>query len=159
MASFTREQLDRFLKGATGDEAMGGSKSPGAGGQTAVAQEVEKLLRKNPEMFEKMLDKKPKKFSGGGRTDTKKKPPKTPKISSDPESPSKMGGDKLLQQPYKRNISRNLGTEELPVGAPVPNRMIPPMRSQSSGKNLVKKFSLGGRSGDVRDNSNRGTTY
>ena len=46
---------------------MGGSKSPGAGGQTAVAQEVEKLLRKNPEMFEKMLDKKPKKFSLGGR--------------------------------------------------------------------------------------------
>jgi len=68
MASFTREQLDRFLKGATGDEAMGGSKSPGAGGQTAVAQEVEKLLRKNPEMFEKMLDKKPKKFSLGGRS-------------------------------------------------------------------------------------------
>jgi hypothetical protein len=46
---------------------MGGSKSPGAGGQTAVAQEVEKLLRKNPEMFEEMLDKKPKKFSLGGR--------------------------------------------------------------------------------------------
>ena len=68
MASFTREQLDRFLKGATGDEAMGGSKSPGAGGQTAVAQEVEKLLRKNPEMFEKMLDKKPKKFFLGGRS-------------------------------------------------------------------------------------------
>ena len=142
---------------------MGGSKSPGAGGQTAVAQEVEKLLRKNPEMFEEMLDKKTKKFSGGGRTDTKKKPPKTPKISSDPESPSKMGGGRKkfleFRQPYKRNISRNLGTEELPVGAPVPNRMIPPMRSQSSGKNLVKKFSLGGRSGDVRDNSNRGKTY
>ena len=46
---------------------MGGSKSPGAGGQTAVAQEVEKLLRKNPEMFEEMLNKKPKKFSPGGR--------------------------------------------------------------------------------------------
>ena len=46
---------------------MGGSKSPGAGGQTAVAQEVEKLLRKNPEMFEEMLDKKPKKFFLGGR--------------------------------------------------------------------------------------------
>ncbi len=46
---------------------MGGSKSRGAGGQTAVAQEVEKLLRKTPEIFEEMLDKKPKKFSGGGR--------------------------------------------------------------------------------------------
>mgnify|MGYP003127709439 FL=1 len=67
MSRFTREQLDRFLKGATGDEAMGGSKSPGAGGQTAVAQEVEKLLRKTPEIFEEMLDKKPKKFFGGGR--------------------------------------------------------------------------------------------
>lgn len=67
MASFTEEQLKRFLKGATGDEAMGGSKSRNAGGQTAVAQEVEKLLRKNPEIFEEMLDKKPKKFFSGGR--------------------------------------------------------------------------------------------
>ena len=48
--SFTREQLDRFMSGATGAEAMGHTKSPGAGKQGFMAQEVEKLLRKNPEI-------------------------------------------------------------------------------------------------------------
>jgi hypothetical protein len=64
--SFTREQLDRFMSGSTGAEAMGDTKSPNAGKQGFMAQEVEKLLRKNPEIFEEMLDEETQKFSAGG---------------------------------------------------------------------------------------------
>ena len=75
--SFTREQLDRFMSGATGAEAMGHTKSPGAGKQGFMAQEVEKLLRKNPETFEDMLDDKTQKFSMGGDVRSNSKRGKT----------------------------------------------------------------------------------
>jgi hypothetical protein len=64
--SFTREQLDQFMSGSTGAEAMGHTKSPNAGKQGFMAQEVEKLLRKNPEIFEEMLDEETQKFFAGG---------------------------------------------------------------------------------------------
>ncbi len=50
--SFTKEQLRRFMEGESAYEAMGGTKSPNAGKQQFMSQEVEKLLRKNPEIFE-----------------------------------------------------------------------------------------------------------
>ena len=51
---FTKEQLRRFMEGESAYEAMGGTKSPNAGRQQFMSQEVEKLLRKNPEIFEDM---------------------------------------------------------------------------------------------------------
>jgi hypothetical protein len=91
----------------------------------------------------------------------KKKLPSTPKIASDPSAPGKMGGDKTLQMPYKRKISKALGTSELPVGTPVRDGMKPVTGSKGTSENMTKKFAMGGevRQGDVRDNSKRGKCY
>lgn len=82
------------------------------------------------------------------------------KIRQDPKPPRKMGGEKLFQMPYKRGISKALGTKELPVGKDVPDLMKPAGSRHRSG-NLTQRFSEGGsvRPGDVRDNPNRGKTY
>ncbi len=57
---------------------------------------------------------------------------------------------------YKRELSKQLGTTEMPVGKAVKNsdKGIYSPRGQS--KNLTQKFTLGG---DVRHNTNRGKTY
>ena len=63
----TQEQLDRFMAGESGYEAMGGKKSPRAGRQGIFSRAAEELMRKNPEMFEDMVeDKKTQKFGLGG---------------------------------------------------------------------------------------------
>ena len=63
----TREQLDRFMAGESGYTAMGGKKSPRAGRQGMYSRAVEDLMRKNPEMFDDMVeDEKTQKFSVGG---------------------------------------------------------------------------------------------
>ena len=92
---------------------------------------------------------------------TKKKLPKTPKMPKDPKTPTSMGDKKLFQLPYKRKISKKLGTKELPVGKPVPDSMLPPMLSRGSRKNFEGSFRSGGevRVADVRDNPKRGKCY
>ena len=156
--SFTKEQLRRFMEGESAYEAMGGTRSPNAGKQQFMSQEVEKLLRKNPEIFEDM-DKE--KYRRGGKV-----APKTPKIPNDPDMPTSMGGTKTFQMPYKRNMSKKLGTKKLPVGKPPPNRMLPPMFStRKNGKGTLENFEGSFRSGgevraaDVRDNPKRGKCY
>jgi len=96
----------------------------------------------------------------------KKKLPKTPKLPKDPKTPTSMGGKKLFQLPYKRKISKKLGTKELPVGKPVPDSMLPPMLStRKNGKGTRENFEGSFRSGgevrvaDVRDNPKRGKCY
>ena len=90
-----------------------------------------------------------------------KKMPSTPKIASDPSTPGKMGGNKTLQMPYKRKISKALGTSELPVGKPVRDGMKPVTGSKGTSENMTKKFAMGGevRPGDVPDNSKRAKCY
>lgn len=63
----TQEQLDSFLSGKSGYEAMGGTKSPGAGRQGLYSRAAEELMRQNPEMFDDMVKKKTKKYAPGGR--------------------------------------------------------------------------------------------
>ena len=110
------------------------------------------------------------KFATGGevREDrkAKKKLPKTPKLPKDPKTPTSMGDKKLFQLPYKRKISKKLGTKELPVGKPVPDSMLPPMLStRKNGKGTRENFEGSFRSGgevrvaDVRDNPKRGKCY
>ena len=91
----------------------------------------------------------------------KKKLPSTPTIASDPSTPGKMGGDKTLQMPYKRKISKALGTSDLPVGKPVRDGMKPVTGSKGTSDNMTKKLAMGGevRQGDVRDNGKRGKCY
>lgn len=63
----TQEQLDRFLAGESGYKAMGGNKSPRAGRQGMFSRAAEDLMRKNPEMFDDMVeDEKTQKFAMGG---------------------------------------------------------------------------------------------
>ena len=63
----TQEQLDSFLAGESGYKAMGGKKSPGAGRQGMFSRAAEELMRKNPEMFDDMVeDEKTQKFAMGG---------------------------------------------------------------------------------------------
>ena len=156
--SFTKEQLRRFMEGESAYQAMGGTKSPNAGKQQFMSQEVEKLLRKNPEIFEDMDTEN---YRRGGKV-----APKTPKMPEDPETPTSMGDKKLFQLPYKRKISKKLGTKELPVGKPVPDSMLPPMLStRKNGKGTRENFEGSFRSGgevrvaDVRDNPKRGKCY
>ena len=61
----TQEQLDMFMSGKSGYEAMGGTKSPRAGRQGLYSRKAEQLMRENPEMFDDMVQK-PQKFSLGG---------------------------------------------------------------------------------------------
>ena len=66
----TQEQLDAFLSGMSGYEAMGNKKSPGAGRQGLFSRAAEQLMRKNPEMFDDMVDrKKTQKYAPGGRVE------------------------------------------------------------------------------------------
>jgi len=104
-------------------------------------------------------------FAEGGEA-KKKKLPKTPKMPKDPKTPTSMGDKKLFQLPYKRKISKKLGTKELPVGKPVPDSMLPPMLStRKNGKGTRENFEGSFRSGgevrvaDVRDNPKRGKCY
>lgn len=63
----TRKQFDRFMAGESGYEAMGGRKSPNAGRQGIFSRAAEDLMRKNPEMFDDMIDdEKTQKFAMGG---------------------------------------------------------------------------------------------
>jgi len=62
----TQEQLDMFMSGKSGYEAMGGTKSPGAGRQGLFSRKAEQLMRENPEMFDDMVETKPQKFGLGG---------------------------------------------------------------------------------------------
>lgn len=80
------------------------------------------------------------------------------KVRKDPKPPRKMGGEKFFQHPFKRRVSKALGTTELPVGEQVPDRIRPAGSTYKSG-NLTQRFGEGGRAGDVRDNPKRGKTY
>ena len=97
------------------------------------------------------------KYKSGGKV----RGPETPKMPVDPAMPETMGDKKFMQLPYKREISRKLGTKKLPVGKGVPDRMKPPMGSKGTDTNRTQMFAHGGevRTGDVRDNSKRGKTY
>lgn len=65
---------------------------------------------------------------------------KTPKMPKDMNMPTSIGGQGLFQMPYKRNISKKLGTSELPVGPPVPDRMLPPMKPKGALHNFKGTF-------------------
>lgn len=97
--SFTKEQLRRFMEGESAYEAMGGTRSPNAGKQQFMSQEVEKLLRKNPEIFEDMDTEN---YRRGGKV-----APKTPKMPEDPETPTSMGDKNYSNFRTKERFQKN----------------------------------------------------
>ena len=80
--------------------------------------------------------------------------PRTKRGFSGPEPQNQISRGRGMG--YKREMSKQLGTTEMPVGKAVRDTDKGIYSSQGQDKNLTQKFTLGG---DVRHNPNRGKTY
>ena len=89
--------------------------------------------------------------------------PKDPDLPIEPRTKRGFSGSEPQNQisrgrgmGYKREMSKQLGTTEMPVGKAVRDTDKGIYSSQGQDRNLTQKFTSGG---DVRYNTNRGKTY